>query len=146
MPDQGAAVNPLALAFTPRPTRPGVSEGRTSGACAAPACCRAVQVDADTGIVTLWLVGDLDIECVGDLVATMARLAGAQARQLTLDVGAVTFLDCAALGGLTRAAAAAAHQGIQVGLCNASPAVRRLTAAIDRAGLTRPKLLADRST
>lgn len=59
-----------------------------------------------------------------------------------IDVGAVSFIDCAGLGPLLHAAHGAPGRRVDLVLQGDSPALSRLIAAMDRAGLPLPPLLA----
>jgi anti-anti-sigma factor len=79
------------------------------------------------GHLVLALCGDLDVTGAADAEAAITALvAGGQ--YLVIDMSALGFLDCGALGALLRAQALARRGGGDVVLAAPQPLVRRLLA------------------
>jgi anti-sigma B factor antagonist len=78
------------------------------------------------GHVVVALRGDLDVTGAADAEAAMTALV-ARGRYLTIDMSALDFLDCSALGALRRARGLA-RRGGDVVLAAPRPLARRLLA------------------
>jgi anti-sigma B factor antagonist len=78
--------------------------------------------------------GDLDLSSQQVLRAGLAPLLGCGRRGVqgvVLDLSAVSFLDCSALGELLAVARAGARDGVRVVLLGTTPIVRRLLVTLE---------------
>jgi anti-anti-sigma factor len=73
------------------------------------------------------LAGDFDLATCGELEQRLDQVvAQAGAGQVSVDFGAVTFLDATVLGVVVRVVTGARRRGVSVVLCNLRPFHRRL--------------------
>jgi anti-sigma B factor antagonist len=79
------------------------------------------------GHLVVALCGDLDVTGAADAEAAITALV-ARGQYLVIDMSALDFLDCSALGALLRARALARRGGGDVVLAAPQPLVRRLLA------------------
>lgn len=93
-------------------------------------------VDVDPNHASLMAVGELDLAAIEDLVAILAAQETAGRTSIRLDLSAVTFMDCACLGGLVdaRRRLMALHGDLL--LTNVSPWVLRLLTLTGLTALT----------
>ncbi|MFB7787023.1 STAS domain-containing protein [Streptomyces vinaceus] len=90
-----------------------------------------VRVEADgTGGALVVLAGEIDQDCASELWGALASALGAYPRGLVLDLGEVTFCDCACLNVLLRARLEAgadpARRAARFRVVDISPRVARL--------------------
>lgn len=83
------------------------------------------QEDARTS-TTVAVSGEVDIATVGTALAPARDQLAAGVAVLSIDLGAVTFIDSSGLGALVKIRNDAAAQGSSVVLTNLSSPVRRL--------------------
>jgi anti-sigma B factor antagonist len=86
-----------------------------------------LSTTACDGHVVVALCGDLDVTGAADAEAVITVLV-AQGQSLVIDMSALDFLDCSALGALLRVQALAWRGGGDVVLAAPQPLVRRLLA------------------
>ena len=86
-----------------------------------------LTISACNGHVVLALCGDLDVTDTVDAEAAITALV-ARGQYLFIDMSALDFLDCSALGALLRAQTLARRGGGDVVLVAPQPLVRRLLA------------------
>lgn len=91
------------------------------------------------GVGRLSVAGEIDMDTVGELDATMSEvMTRSDVTKLVVDFAEVTFCDSSGIAALDRAYAAAAERGIGFQLVNLQPIVRRaleITGVLE--GLTR---------
>ncbi len=95
-------------------------------------------IHPEPGSIVVCLTGEFDVATAGVLGSLLGVLPGAAAR-LVLDVAGVSFIDCAGLVPLLPLGDKAGERRVGVQLRGHSPAQGRLFAAMDRAGLARPR-------
>jgi anti-sigma B factor antagonist len=86
-----------------------------------------LTISACDGHVVLALCGELDVAGAADAEAAITALV-ARGQYLVIDMSALDFLDCSALGALLRAQALARRGGGDVVLVAPQPLIRRLLA------------------
>ena len=83
---------------------------------------------------TLFVSGDVDLARDADLASVAQVLADRRVSHVAIDLGHVTFIDCAGYRAVERAAAVLRAAGTRVRVVNPSRAVARLIAALETAG------------
>ncbi len=134
---------PTSGARSVEPARPASAFAPRLGSIAAGTA--ALEVDLLSGSAVMWLSGEFDVATagvLGNVLQVLLVAPPASKRRLVIDVGAVSFIDCAGLGPLLHAAHGAPGRRVDLVLQGDSPALSRLVAAMDRAGLPLPPLLA----
>jgi anti-anti-sigma factor len=86
-----------------------------------------LTTSACDGHLVVALCGDLDVTGAAETEAAITALV-ARGQHLVIDMSALGFLDCSALGALLRAQALARRRGGDVALAAPQPLVRRLLA------------------
>ena|SRR5579862_9618751 len=89
---------------------------------------RVVVDDLHSGATVVRVSGEVDLSTVGGLRAPLDELAG-EGRDVTVDLGEVTFIDASGLGALVGARDALARAGHTLMLRSPSSCVERPSAA-----------------
>ena len=71
------------------------------------------------------ICGEIDVQCAPELREELLRVIRRRGPQLVLDLGGVTFMDCAGIGVLVAARRRAQLEGGWMRIVQASPAARR---------------------
>jgi len=93
-----------------------------------------LTVSEREGATVVSAVGELDVNTAPDLREHLARIVNGGARQITVDLAEVTFVDSTALSVLVSALKRLRHDDGDLTLASPNPSVRRV---FEITGLTR---------
>ncbi|BCJ49451.1 anti-sigma factor antagonist [Actinoplanes sp. NBRC 14428] len=84
---------------------------------------------AEGGVIRLGVRGEVDLATAPDLERAVAgAVARPGAREVLVDLSAVTFLDASGIAALARSHLLAAESGVRLRVCGARGVVRRVLA------------------